>query len=186
MSLIDRIKAAEEEWRPIRDFPLYEVSNFGKIRSNMNRTIKLLSGYQRKGPSGKCDCLLVNLRKNKKSTLYRMHRLVLDAFVGPCPENMEGCHNDGNPLNNNLENLRWDTHKNNQLDSVIHGTKTNPPLHYGETHPLATMTNSMASLIRSYGPYKRGMPQKIEKTTGVHYKQIYRILKQEIWHAIAN
>ena len=34
---------------------------------------------------------------------------------------MEGCHNDGNPLNNRLENLRWDTHLENCRDTIRHG-----------------------------------------------------------------
>jgi len=51
---------------------------------------------------------------------------VLESFVGPCPEGMECCHNDGNPSNNFVENLRWDTRSNNQKDRESHGTMTNP------------------------------------------------------------
>ena len=47
-----------------------------------------------------------------------IHRLVLEAFVGPCPNGAEGCHWDDNPLNNNLENLRWDTRSANRQDAV--------------------------------------------------------------------
>lgn len=46
------------------------------------------------------------------------HRLILEAFVGPCPEGMECCHNDGNPTNNRLSNLRWDTRQGNVNDTV--------------------------------------------------------------------
>jgi hypothetical protein len=49
-------------------------------------------------------------------------RLVLEAFAGPCPEGLECCHNDGDPANNRLENLRWDTRKANVEDSRRHGT----------------------------------------------------------------
>lgn len=55
---------------------------------------------------------------------------MLTAFVGPRPDGMVTCHNDGNPANNNLSNLRWDTQSNNQLDAVKHGT-----------HPLAAATH---------------------------------------------
>ncbi len=51
-----------------------------------------------------------------------VHRLVLESFVGPCPEGMESCHADGNRLNNRLDNLRWDTPKNNAADKARHGT----------------------------------------------------------------
>jgi hypothetical protein len=35
---------------------------------------------------------------------------------------MECCHNDGNPANNNLNNLRWDTRKSNVADALRLGT----------------------------------------------------------------
>ncbi len=50
-----------------------------------------------------------------------VHRLVLEAFVGPCPNGMECCHNNGNPADNRLVNLRWDTTHNNNLDAFKHG-----------------------------------------------------------------
>jgi hypothetical protein len=51
-----------------------------------------------------------------------VHRLVLAAFVGPCPEGMEVRHLDGNPANTRLANLRYGTHSENELDKVRHGT----------------------------------------------------------------
>jgi hypothetical protein len=51
-----------------------------------------------------------------------VHRLILETFVGPCPEGMEACHADGNRLNNRLDNLRWDTPKGNAADRAKHGT----------------------------------------------------------------
>lgn len=51
-----------------------------------------------------------------------VHRLVLECFVGPCPEGMEACHADGDITNNTLSNLRWCTSSENSADSVAHGT----------------------------------------------------------------
>jgi hypothetical protein len=65
-----------------------------------------------------------------RSQTTAVHRIVLEAFVGPCPEGMECCHNDGNPRNNNVTNLRWDTRSANQMDSVRHGTKPQGTAHY--------------------------------------------------------
>jgi hypothetical protein len=50
-----------------------------------------------------------------------VHRLVLQAFVGPCPEGMECRHLDGNSANNRLENLAWGTCSENSADMVKHG-----------------------------------------------------------------
>ena len=51
-----------------------------------------------------------------------IHRLVLEAFVGPCPEGMEACHGEGGCLDNSLGNLRWDSRMNNLIDRIKQGT----------------------------------------------------------------
>lgn len=66
--------------------------------------------------------LVVRLSKNGWGENGLVHRLVLEAFVGPCPEGQEGCHNNGDVLNCRLTNLRWDTKSSNNLDRVKHGT----------------------------------------------------------------
>jgi hypothetical protein len=65
--------------------------------------------------------LRVSLRKEGRPRNFYIHRLVLSAFVGPCPIGSECCHNNGNPADNRLDNLRWDTKSANAKDSVIHG-----------------------------------------------------------------
>jgi hypothetical protein len=57
-----------------------------------------------------------------------VHTLVLEAFVGPCLPGMECCHRDGNPANNRLDNLRWDTRAANRRDMLRHGTHRNARL----------------------------------------------------------
>lgn len=59
---------------------------------------------------------------NGKQIARRVHQLILETFVGPNPGNLECCHLDGNPKNNYLNNLRWDTHSNNMFDSIKHKT----------------------------------------------------------------
>lgn len=52
---------------------------------------------------------------------FQVHRLVLAAFVGPCPLGHEGCHRDGSRTNSRLENLYWGTRAENCRDAVDHG-----------------------------------------------------------------
>ena len=52
----------------------------------------------------------------------KVHRLVLETFVGPCPDGMECLHINGDPGDNRVENLRWGTHAENMQDSLAHGT----------------------------------------------------------------
>lgn len=65
---------------------------------------------------------IVWLYQDGHSRSPQISRLILDAWVGPCPEGMECCHNDGNAMNNVLSNLRWDTHWNNVQDQISQGT----------------------------------------------------------------
>lgn len=110
-----------EIWKPVVGFQgLYEVSNHGRVkRINIGRDSreKLL-----KATPNKLGYMLVGLHREGKSNTRRVHRLVLEAFIGPCPEGEEGCHGDGDPSNNCLSNLRWDTASSNAIDRVAHGT----------------------------------------------------------------
>ena len=85
----------------------------------------------------------VRLCKNGKSFTKSIHTLILETFVGPCPEGMEACHNDGNRTNNVLSNLRWDTRRNNHLDKKDHGT-----WQCGENHGCAKLNESEVLKIR--------------------------------------
>lgn len=123
-----------EEWRVSPDFPHYEISSQGRIKSVVMRKgakLRVLRGTMR-FYTGRPVALMVSLRRDGHTFCVRVHRLVLQAFRGPCPDGMVCCHFDGDPWNNAIENLRWDTPKENQLDSARHGTKHKPPvLWYG-------------------------------------------------------
>ena len=188
----------KETWKGVPGFEHYEVSDFGRVRS-LPRTMirknprypyapdhpitvggRIINGWVKKicGPNRKKHeyAVLVSLRKDGKTVTFRLHRLVLETFVGPCPDGMEGCHNDGDATNNRLENLRWDTHKANIHDSIEHGTKTKPPTRYGENHHHAKFGDDVASEIRSM-IYYRGMYQVEAKKYNVSDMTIRRIHK---------
>lgn len=60
----------------------------------------------------------VNLTHNGRNVVCSVHRLVLEAFIGPCPEGMEACHYpDHDKTNNRPENLRWATRDANMEDN---------------------------------------------------------------------
>jgi hypothetical protein len=116
-----------EEWRSIpRYVGLYEASNLGRIRSirrvgpGLGKTgVTLRPHVRAKGH------LQVNLSRNARRRTEKVHRLVLETFVGPAPAEMVACHGNGNPADNRLSNLRWDSRSSNHLDSVSHGTHYN-------------------------------------------------------------
>ena len=104
------------EWRSIPDFPDYEVSNTGLVRSYKRGGPHILKPG--KHPSGYHQ---VGLRRNDKTHIFPIGHLVLFTFQGPCPIGCEMCHNDGNPTNDHIDNLRWDTHAANMQDASNHG-----------------------------------------------------------------
>jgi hypothetical protein len=74
----------------------------------------------------------------------QIHRLILEAFVGPCPPGMEACHfPDKDTANNRLDNLRWDTKAGNQADKDKHGTQA-----VGEDNGNAKATAEVVAAIR--------------------------------------
>lgn len=103
------------EWRSIPDFPDYEVSNTGLVRSYKGRKPRILK--MGKHPTGYRQ---VGLRRNGETHIFPVGHLVLLTFRGPCPENCEMCHNDGDSANDRLSNLRWDTHAANMRDASRH------------------------------------------------------------------
>ena len=104
-----------EEWRPITDFPDYEVSNQGNVRSKYSGEWKTLTQYKDNHKGG--NYCLVMIYNNTRRKTIRVHRLVAQSFV-PNPENKpEIDHIDRNRQNNNVENLRWATKSENMLNT---------------------------------------------------------------------
>lgn len=125
---MQHISSTPEEWRPVVGWEDYaEVSSRGRVRT-MDRETLGIDGriYRQKGKmrtqtKSQRGHLVVQLTQGKRVVNAFVHRLVLEAFVGTPPLGMEACHNDGNPTNNHVHNLRWDTQSANTLDMVKHG-----------------------------------------------------------------
>jgi hypothetical protein len=119
---------------PVKDFPAYEVGDDGSLWSHLiagHSHLRRLSPVSINGHVRKSDRhVTVTLINGPTKRVDFLHRVVLEAFVGPCPKGMEGCHGDGDPTNNQLNNLRWDTHKANGQDMVRHGSQPRGQAHY--------------------------------------------------------
>lgn len=117
-----------EEWRPIVWAPGYEVSDHGCVRSTMprGRSRTPLAEPHLVAPSIlRSGHLCMHVSVNARQVTRTVHRLVCEAFHGPCPEwACEVRHLDGNPANNRADNLRWGTRAENEADMVRHGVHT--------------------------------------------------------------
>ena len=121
-----------EKWLPVVGYEgLYEVSWSGRVRS-VDRVVVASNGVARQMKGRVLKCSPGNhgyaqaiLCKGDGGRSYLVHRLVLEAFEGPCPEGLEACHNDGDQTINVWDNLRWDTGSSNMVDKVNHGRHHN-------------------------------------------------------------
>lgn len=118
----------DEVWKDIPGYEgRYQASTHGQIRSLPREEFRkdghggyatwfykgrVLSARQKE--SGHLNVSL-GARNTKK-----VHRLVLETFVGPCPAGLECLHADGDPTNNRLDNLRWGTRLDNRADMRKH------------------------------------------------------------------
>jgi hypothetical protein len=112
-----------ERWAPIPGWEMaYEASDQGRVRS-IDRVVRgrryesriVTQTLTRRGRPSVC------LSYKGQARRYSVHRLVLEAFVGPRPDGMECCHANDDPLDNRLANLRWDTPANNKIDMLNNG-----------------------------------------------------------------
>lgn len=117
------------EWRDIPGWEgIYIVSDDGHVKSlprSMRNRAGVLKPYPGRQLTPTLDvngyAVVTLCRGRIERRTVKVHRLVLLAFVGPCLDGMEGCHNDGDKTNNAVSNLRWDTASANSLDKVRHG-----------------------------------------------------------------
>jgi hypothetical protein len=121
----------------------YAISDAGKafsclhgkgLQSNWH---ELRPGHSKRKGSKDGGRMVVALSTRFGVKMKGIHHLVLEAFVGPRPSGMEGCHfPDRSVKNNALSNLRWDTPKANSEDARIHGTRIR-----GSTQGQSKLTN---------------------------------------------
>ena len=171
-----------ENWKAISGFPGYEVSDQGRVRSylksrgrNLGTYISTTAQKILKPHPDRFNRLALYLRKDGKTYRIFIHRLVLIAFVSPYPLGMETCHNDGNPANNNLTNLRWDTRRNNAQDTIIHGTVL-----AGSKNPRAKLNESQVIQIREMAA--NGIANKrLAEMFSVYPEHISGIIHRKYW-----
>lgn len=120
------INVTEEIWKDIPGYEgRYQVSSLGRVKS-LERKVRSVCHYTgedfyrtvpekilRPG-SARTGHVSVVLGHGVPGSL--VHQLVLLAFVGPRPDGCDVCHINGDPTDNRLENLRYDTRKENILD----------------------------------------------------------------------
>ena len=143
-----------ELWRPVPDWPGYEVSNLGRVKS-IDRTITYIGRWGK--PTKRLfkgrilafrlkdtGYFMVNLVKGHKSHMRYVHRLVAEAFIGPIPKGMCVLHGPNGCQDNRASELRIGTHKQNSADMFRDGTARR-----GAEVPTAKLTEDDIPAIRA-------------------------------------
>lgn len=101
------------DWKPIADFPGYEVSDDGRVRRG---------GLVKKPRVDRKGYLLVTLWRDHKPHTRQISRLVAQAFIGPRPDGQVVRHCNGDKADNAKGNLVYGTPTENEHDKRAHGT----------------------------------------------------------------
>jgi hypothetical protein len=158
-----------EEWRVIPSVPAYEASSLGRIRraapyqstfvGRILRTATARHGY-----------VTVGLHRR----LLYVHRLVAEAFHGPCPDDCQCSHQDGDRTNNRADNLKWETRHNNEEKKVQHGTRI-----AGVRAHNAWLTDDQVRLIRAHVAFGASM-LGTSRVFGCSFSTVERIVKGKV------
>lgn len=172
-------------WKSVAGYEsLYEVSDDGQVKS-LARLETVNAGWSRvkkekllKQTLDHNGYAYVDLCHQYAKKRFYIHQLALSTFGDARPDGLVACHNDGNCTNNKIENLRWDTQKNNLNDKIKHGT-----IIQGGKHKLSKLTSEDVLLIRS-AAFKNVTHEEVASKFGVSRRLIGRVLRREVWKHI--
>ena len=110
-------KAVFEEWKDVKGYEgIYKISNTGKvfsverieiIKENDREYKRVIGGKEIKIKKDKFGYMYVGLHKNGKRKMFKIHRLVAEAFVENPSNKKYVNHIDEDKTNNNYQNLEW-------------------------------------------------------------------------------
>lgn len=165
------------EYRDVVGFPGYRVGSDGSLWTCRNTRQSMSGAWKQMKCSAWCSgYVMASMRLNNRSYRKLLHNVVLEAFIGPRPDGMQGCHDpDHNRANNALNNLRWGTPESNYRDRDRQGRTAR-----GSRQGLAKVTEKDVVQMRCLAAC--GMsPRAMQKYFPVGENNIGQIVKGLTW-----
>jgi len=150
-----------EEWRDIKGYEgLYQISNLGRVKS-IERT-----NFDKSGSRYNIHEKILKIEINRNGYKYvglwkdnighqkEIHRVMAVAFI-PNPENKPMVdHHDKNPLNNNLNNLRWCTRAENRYNQITNSSTGIKNVSLDKRHDVYRVQFHIGGTYQHFGSYK--------------------------------
>jgi len=183
---LNLLEPTNERWLPVVGYEgLYDVSDRGRVRTHWTSSPRpeakvdpnAKHTMHPKKRNGYPNILLVALDGTRKE--HDVHRLVMRAFVGPCPDGQETRHLNGIRTDARLANLKYGTPSENQMDRVLHGTSNR-----GEQCGTHKLTEADVRLIRD--GVASGTPQcRYVREYGLDPTTISKMVLRRTWRHVA-
>jgi len=125
--------------------------------------------------------LQVRLTDNGRQKMVLVHRIMLEAHVGPCPPGVESIHRNDVADDNRLENLRWGTHTENAQDMIRNGHLV---FTEGEDQWCAKLTRDDVLAIRAASE-NHDKQRDIAARFNVSQTTVWRIVNRKSWRHVA-
>ncbi len=175
----------KEVWRDIPGYEgWYSMSSLGRVRRDAFACSRTKDGVLKQYYTRRY--MSVILTRYGIAKTYRVHRLVLNAFIGPPPTEIhQGNHKDGNTKNNCPSNLEWATPSENKLHAIHVLGKW--PDNQGERHPRSFLTDKQIIDIRRR--YRRrgsvDSGKSLASEFGTTRGNVSLIVNNKAWHHLS-
>lgn len=159
-----------EIWKEIKDYPLYQVSNLGRVKSlrfGKERIIK--GGIDTRGYS------MMNLTGNNCRESVLTHRLVAKAFIPNLENKPNVNHINGIKTDNRVENLEWCTQRENVIHAFENGLCSDKK---GVNNGRAIVTEHQVLEIRKISGKSTA---QIARDYGLTWDCVCKIRKRKTW-----
>jgi thymidylate synthase ThyX len=149
------VDESTEEWKPVPGLwsDYYQVSSQGRVKRVVPGKGARSFGRCKK-PTMTAGHFVVSLNRPGTQEVHFIHKLMLEAFIGPPPEGQEyTLHKNGNNLDNCLENLRWGSQAENSADRVRDGSTTKLSCVFSSVKEVRYVGVEMTYDLEVEGPY---------------------------------